>query len=289
MKVMVLGGTGLLGTELVRSLRMRNVAPISVARTGADVTADLTHTESVPGIIAKHRPDAIINAAAMVDFAACEADPYRAYLLHANLLEPLAEWSRTEEKPLMHVSTDQYFTDDGDQKHDEAAPVKLLNVYAASKHAGEAIALTSPHALVIRTNFTGMAKPAADGKEPFGRWAMQALADHAPLRLFDDYFCSTIDVETLARAICNLLGIRATGRINVASREVSSKAEFVHALAQAAGIPLDWAEAASVAGMMPPRATSNGLDVRKAESLLGYELPDLETVVQSLVRQWRET
>lgn len=288
MKVMVLGGTGLLGAELVRSLRMRNIAPVSVARIMADVDFDLTQVDQVPQMIARHRPDAIINAAAMVDFAACDADPYRAYLLHANLLTPLAEWSRQHEKPLIHISTDQYFTGDGDKKHDESAQVQLLNVYAASKHAGEAIALSSPQALVIRTNFTGMAAPAHGGKTPFGRWAMQAIMDHAPLTLFDDYFCSTVDVESLARAVCDLLGARATGLLNVASREVSSKADFVHALAEATGIDLDWAGMASAAGLQPPRAISNGLDVRKAEGILGYELPDLGEVANALVRQWRE-
>lgn len=287
MKVMVLGGTGLLGTELVRSLRMRNVAPISVARSGADVDTDLTRIELVPDLIDQHRPDAIINAAAMVDFAACEADPAKAYLLHANLLVPLAEWSKREEKPLIHISTDQYFTDDGDRKHDESAPVKLLNVYAASKHAGEAIALASPNALVVRTNFTGMSAPAG-GKIPFGRWAMNALNRHEAMTLFDDYFCSTMDAQSLARAICDLMDKRACGRLNVASREVASKADFVHALAQAAGIPLDWAQTASVAELQPPRASSNGLDVRKAEAMLGYELPDLGEVANALVRQWRE-
>ncbi len=55
----------------------------------------------------------------------------------------------------MQISTDHYFCGQGDLKHDESAPVTLLNEYARTKYAGEAFALTNPEACVIRTNVVG--------------------------------------------------------------------------------------------------------------------------------------
>lgn len=287
MRVLVLGGTGLLGAELVRTLRGRNIVPVTLARKNADIEFDLSRVDDVPQMLAHTRPDAIINAAAKVDVGACEADPAMAYLLHANLVTPLMQWSKAMAKPLIHISTDQYFDGDGEAAHAENAPVKLFNVYAASKHAGEMIALCAPQALVIRTNFTGLG--ASTGKLQFARWAMESLTEHKPLQLFDDYYCSTMDTGSLARAICDLLAKGATGLLNVASSEISSKTEFIHELGNAMGINPDWAIRTSASGLTPRRPLSLGLDVRKAEKLLGYELPDLAAVTKALVREWRET
>ena len=148
-----------------------------------------------------------------------------------------------------------------------------------TKFAGEEFALAFPNALVVRTNMTGR----RGWKQPtFFEWAASSLRHRAPMALFDDYFTSTIDAASLAAAVFDLVERKAHGLLNVASRDVASKRSFVEALARALGIDPDWVTVTSVKTLSVPRAESAGLDVSRAEEILGYALPDLGAVVASL-------
>jgi dTDP-4-dehydrorhamnose reductase len=101
---------------------------------------------------------------------------------------------------------------------------------------------------------------------------------------FSDFFTSTIDADALAAAIFDLLARNATGLLNVAARESVDKAAFLRTLAEALNVPMTRVCNGSVQSLSTPRAGALGLDVRRAEEILGYRLPDLATVVAALVR-----
>ncbi len=284
MRTLILGSTGLLGRALCHEAEQRGFAAIGAARSGTDVNIDIGNNDDLAQLLQNVSPELVINAAANVDLAACEADPAAAFRINACPVELLARWSQMQGKPLVHISTDQFFDGDGDAKHDENANITLCNEYARSKYAAEAFALTAPMALVLRTSLAGFHP---DGRG-FAHWVMDALHNHKPLTLFDDFFGSTIDAPAFAIALFDLVALEAKGRLNLASREVSSKKQFIHALAQAAGVTLDWAQTGSVATLKPCRARSLGLDVGKAETLLGRALPDRKEVCAALIAQWRD-
>ena len=146
--------------------------------------------------------------------------------------------------------------------------------------------MTAPGVLVVRTNVTGVR--GWRDQPTFLEWAAAALQSRAPIALFDDFYTSTIDADTLASAMLDLADRRVIGLLNVASREVSNKRQFVEALAQSMEIRLDWATTVSVSSLPIARAESLGLDVSRAEPMLGYRLPDLSAVADSLVVRWRQ-
>ncbi|MBA4801471.1 MAG: sugar nucleotide-binding protein [Euryhalocaulis sp.] len=277
---LVLGGSGTLGRAISAEIRQRGDSVVTAARRGADLPVDIRQTNWLSGALEAVKPDGIINSAAIVDLKACEADPELAHAVNAAPVGDLARWSRETGGALIQISTDHYFDGDGDAAHDEDAPVTLLNEYARSKFAGEEYALEAPGALVVRTNVTGH----NPGRETptFADWAAASIRERRRLTLFEDFFTSTIDAESLAAAVLDLHAAGASGVLNVASSDVSSKWEFVHDLAAAMGIVLDWAERGTARGMTPPRALSLGLDVRRAEAILGRPLPDLLEVCAAL-------
>ena len=280
-RILVLGGTGMVGQAVARDSRDRKLDTVCAARSGGDVQLDLTDDDALRKLVRDVRPDVTINAAANVDHAAIEGSPGPAYLINARFVGVLAEAVREATGRLVHISTDQWWTGDGNAQHDEDAPVRILNEYARSKLAGEAFALTAPDALVVRTNVTGLR--GTPGRPTFVEWVFETLDGDEPLRLFDDFFTSTMAATDLARALLDLAGTDQRGIINVASSQVSSKLEFVGAIARAQGRPLREHEVASVRDLWPPRAESLGLDVRRAEHLLGRLLPDLGQTAEVLV------
>ena len=185
----------------------------------------------------------------------------------------------------VQVSTDHFFTGDGARPHAEDSPVALINEYARSKYAGEAFARTLPGSLVIRTNITGFR--GWPGQPMFAEWAVDAILGRKPLKLFDDFYTSTIDVDAFSRLLFELVDLEAAGLINLASQTVSSKLQFIRELAAALGVQLDWAQVSSVRDLPTARAESAGLDVGKAERLLGRSLPTLQDVCGALVSQYR--
>ena len=278
MRVLVLGATGLLGTEVMKVLSERGLRPFGAARSGADFKVDVTSPTQLFRLLCRVDADAVINCAANVDLAACEADPDMAYRVNTAPAGVLSAWSSQTDGRFIQVSTDHYFSEDGALMHDEHALVSLMNIYAASKFAAEGMARQAENALVVRTNICG-------ARKGFGRWVLDSLVNRAPMNLFTDYFTSTMHVRHCAEGLADLLVSDATGLVNLASGEVSSKADFVRAVAEELGIDPDWVRETTAGEMQPARAQSCGLDIRKVEEILGRDMPTLKETVSTLVSE----
>ena len=280
--VVILGARGLLGQALVRECAARGWAAIGISRTTG---VDLASVADLEPLLSPYHPALVVNAAAMTRLQDNESQADRAYALHAGLPAKLTAWSAKSGVPWVQVSTDHYFSGSSNTLHDEAAPVRLLNTYARSKHAGEQAALTSPLALVLRTNIVGF-RGWVD--EPsFVEWALQALRGTQAFTLYDDVWTSSLTARQFAAALFDLQATHARGLWNLAAREAASKAEFVLALARACCLSAAHAHIAHRSPhSQPPRANAMGLDVRRAEALLQRRLPGTQEVIAALRDEW---
>jgi dTDP-4-dehydrorhamnose reductase len=148
MRVLVLGGTGQVGEELL------SLAP----RCAIDVFApDRTALELLDGLglarMVWARPwDVVINAAAFTEVDRAESEEAAAFALNAEVPASLAAETARRGVPLIHISTDYVF--DGHKgtpylEEDGAAPV---NAYGRSKLAGEqAVAAMNVRHVILRT------------------------------------------------------------------------------------------------------------------------------------------
>lgn len=285
MKVLLLGSTGLLGQAIAAEWRRRGHTILEAARRDAPIALDIADETALLETLAAQTPDIVVNGAALTDIDACERDPAAAWLVNARPLAFLASWSKQTGGRLVQVSTDHYYANGGDTAHDEEAPVVLLNEYARTKYAGEAFALTAPQALVLRTSIVGI----RGWKQPsFAEWAIDVAENDRPATLFADAWSSAIDVGTFARAALDMAEAGAAGRFNLAAGDVYTKEEFLREIASQLGVTLTAAVPGSVATLATCRASNLGLDVTRAEQLLGYRLPTRTEVVSAVLRQYRE-
>ncbi|MBL8289139.1 MAG: sugar nucleotide-binding protein [Rubrivivax sp.] len=279
--VVVLGHTGLLGQALVRVAAERGLRTLGIAsRTVPGL--NLARQADLAPFLDPLAPSLVVNAAAITDLAACEADPSAAHEVHVRLPGLLADWSRHSGVPWVQVSTDHYWNDIENALHDEAAPVGPPNVYARSKHAGEELALRDPGCLVLRTNIVGFR--GRTGAPTFAEWAVNALAAGEPFDAYTDVWASSIEVHQFSQALFDLVAGGARGLLNVASHDSLSKADFIAALARAAGYDPQLARRVGrPARQRPRRANAMGLDVTRAEALLGRALPGADEVIAAIV------
>ena len=285
MKLLLLGSTGLLGQAVAEEARLRGHALREAARRNAEITLDIADEKALQEVLAAEKPDMVFNCAALTDIEACERDPLEAWRMNARPLAFLAAWARESGGKLVHVSTDQYFTEGGGKAHDEEAPVSLVNEYARTKFAGEAFALTAANALVLRTSIVGIR---GWEKQTLAEWAIDVALNDRQAQLFADAWSSSIDVQNFARAAFDMAEAGASGLYNLAASAVYTKEEFVREIARQLGRKLTAATSGSVRGLATTRAHCLGLDVTRAEALLGRTLPALPEVVASVLHRYNE-
>jgi len=282
--ILVLGATGQLGRAIMARAEHLGLRAVGAARTGSHLDLDLADDEALARAVDMVKAAIVVNCAAVVSLDRCQQTPEQAWRVNARAVAVLVESCRATGSRLVQVSTDHFFTGDGDDLHAEDAPVRLVNEYARTKFAGERYALTAQGGLTLRTNFTGFRGAATP---TFAEWLIGALTRREPLRLFTDFYTSTIDCESCAKAMLDLTLAGATGLYNLAARTCMNKEAFARALAEELEVDLDWAQTGSVASLATARAESLGLDVRRAEAALGYALPTAREAVANLACQYR--
>ena len=115
---------------------------------------DLANTDQIRTQIRAHQPDLIINAAAHTAVDLAESEPDAAFAINAIAPGILAEEAKALGIPLIHYSTDYVFDGQQDRPYVESDVPRPLNVYGASKWAGEqAINAAGGQHLILRTSW----------------------------------------------------------------------------------------------------------------------------------------
>jgi len=147
-RVAVVGSTGQLGSDLIRILLGRGyeVFPLN----HADI--ECTKPDSVWGTMVAIRPDVVVNCAAFVRVDACEEHSQESLRVNALGALNVARTCAKLKALCVHVSTDYVFDGEKGEPYMEEDPPCPINVYGASKLAGEhLVQQTCPQWLIVRT------------------------------------------------------------------------------------------------------------------------------------------
>jgi dTDP-4-dehydrorhamnose reductase len=145
--LLILGAGGQVGRVLVQRAGGWG---LGLDRAGCDITdpAAVAHALSAP------RLTAVVNCAAYTAVDRAENDPEGAYAINAGGAEIVARASAARGLPIIHLSTDYVYAGTRVGPHREDEPVAPVNVYGASKAAGDAaVAAGNPAHLVLRVSW----------------------------------------------------------------------------------------------------------------------------------------
>ena len=188
MRILLTGGSGLLGSEL------QKISPDILVPSRVEL--DVTDHYAVSAYIVSHHPDTIIHAAAITDNREVENDPTKAVEVNiigtANIVLACLK-SRTR---LVYLSTDYvYRGDKGNYSEDDE--IEPFNLYAWTKLGGESSVKAVPNHLIIRTSF---------GAEEFEHRAA-----------FTDKMTSKEYVDVVAPQVLEAARSPLTGLLNIGS------------------------------------------------------------------------
>lgn len=161
MKILVIGGQGQLGRDLLAALQSHEVwAPTHAQLELADAPA-------LRQALAAHRIQVVLNTAAFHDVPRCESEPDKAFAINATALRDLGRACGEVGARLVHLSTDYVFNGEAGRPYSEDDGPAPLMVYGASKLAGEHLCRAEHEdTLIVRT--TGL----------FGRTPCRAKSGH---------------------------------------------------------------------------------------------------------------
>ena len=206
MKILIFGGSGLLGSAL-RSYFLKNKYNVFTTsnRNKADFLINKLSKEKFKKIIQKIRPNIIINCIALTDVDKCEKKISSSILLNANIVNLIIS-SIQEVKLKSHfiqISTDHVYDKSPSQKKNFEDDVSLTNIYSITKYLGEKISINYNKSTVLRTNFFGWGP---SYKASFSDKILNNLSAGKQADLFDDVFYTPISVSSLRKQVMGLVG-----------------------------------------------------------------------------------
>ncbi|MBH1461687.1 dTDP-4-dehydrorhamnose reductase [Stenotrophomonas geniculata] len=157
MTVLVFGGNGQVGQELLRALAPLGKV-VATTRSGqlpdgsACEMADFGQPDSLPALLDRLQPSVVVNAAAYTAVDRAEQEVDAAFAANAQAPGVIARWCAAHGVPLVHYSTDYVFDGQGRAPYREDEPTAPLGVYGTSKRDGEdAVRLAGGRHLIFRT------------------------------------------------------------------------------------------------------------------------------------------
>ncbi|UCC58881.1 MAG: dTDP-4-dehydrorhamnose reductase [Candidatus Bathyarchaeum sp.] len=144
MKIVVIGSTGQLGTDLIKILENGHEV-IGLAHKDIEIT---DYDSCL--ILKQHQPDIIINTAAFHKTDQCEEEPLKTFNLNAIGARNVAMISREMGASVVFISTDYVFDGSKSEPYTEDDIPFPINTYGISKLAGEHFTRQNPKHYIIR-------------------------------------------------------------------------------------------------------------------------------------------
>lgn len=172
-KVLITGGSGALGKELIKYCTETNINHFSPT----SVLCNILDINSLKSVIEDYNPTHIIHAAAFVDTVGCEKNPIKS--IDTNIIGTTNIVKCCNEKiKLSYISSEYVFSGNKGLYHIEDR-LDPINIYGKTKAASEYIISIAPSYQILRV--------------PFIRKIHQ--------QVFDDQYCSRYFIEDVSEKI----------------------------------------------------------------------------------------
>lgn len=274
MRVLVTGGSGLLGAEIVRQLQQTGADEVFAGynehtpRAGNLIHLDLTRIQDISTIIQKVRPNVILHTAAVTDVDLCEQKPELANLVNGEATKRIGEAAGTLNSYVVYVSTDYVFDGKTGSYREDAAP-HPVNLYGESKLLGEMTLKESGtrHCIARTSVVYGCGR---EHRSNFAKWVLKQLQSRQPVRVLKDHFASPTLNQNLAGMLIETAMKRLEGTIHLAGATRIDRYNFALQIAQAFGLDQSLVQAVKRDSInwVANRPQDSSLNVEKASRLL---------------------
>ena len=293
MKILLLGKNGQVGWELQRALNPLGEV-IALDRAGQKgLCGDISDLVGLRNTIEQIRPDILINAAGYTAVDQAQSEPEMAALLNHHAPALMAELMKAQGGCLVHYSTDYVFDGSGNQLWKETDSTGPLNVYGATKLAGEqAIQASGCQHLIFRTSWVY-----ASRGNNFAKTMLRLARERETLNMINDQIGAPTGAELIADVTAHALRKwqdqpATAGLYHLAAQGETSwykYARYVFRWAQNEGLPLAIQSVNPIPSEDYPvpaiRPKNSRLDCQKLETTFDLQLPDWKQGVERVLQE----
>ncbi len=238
--ILVSGSNGLLGQKIVYKLLQRNDVNLIAASRGDNrllekngyiyINLDISKSEDVRSAVEKHKPQVIINTAAMTNVDECETKREECWGANVTAVENFVNAIGNTDIHFIHLSTDFVFDGESGPYKEEDQP-NPLSYYALSKYESEKVLQKSKISWAILRTIIVYGIVDNMSRSNVVLWAKDALEKGQPINVVDDQFRSPTLAEDLADACISASDKKAKGIFHVSGKDIMSILELVYRVA----------------------------------------------------------
>lgn len=262
MTILVIGGSGLVGSNIVALATTEDTTVQATYRSTAteqtDIKLDKTNADRTSAVIEDINPDVIIDTAAFHAVDDCETERDQAWRVNAAGTRNVAVAANAVDAHLVYLSTDYVFAGKpAETPYSESDPIAPLNYYGETKYAAEQAAKIADRVTVLRPSVIyGVA--AAN----FATWVLGELRDGNEVHIVDDQVSAPTYAPDLAAACLQIAAQGITGLYHATGPTSVSRYEFTRTLADVYDLNLDLVNPISTEefGQEAPRPEDSTLD-----------------------------
>jgi dTDP-4-dehydrorhamnose reductase len=290
-QILLIGSSGQVGRELQQTLPSETL--VSVARDALD----LSQPDRIRQLILEIHPHVIINAAAYTAVDKAETEIELAYAINAISPAIMAEAANHIGAALIHISTDYVFNGRKGTFYQEDDDPNPLNVYGASKLAGEEnIRQGCDRHLILRTSWVY----GVQGKSNFVKTMLRVGADRQEVRVVADQVGTPTSARSIADVITQLIPSletsEATGTYHFTQSGVASWYDFAVAIFEEArrlNFPLEVERVIPIATADYPtlaqRPLYSVLSTQKLSAWMATSFPHWRQELRQMLRDLKES
>ena len=231
MKILVTGVTGQLGYDCVKQLKEAGHEAQGVSSKEFPLTEPL----KMEAYLRKFKPEAVIHCAAYTAVDKAEDEPEACRAVNAEGTRNLARLCKELDAKLIYISTDYVFPGTGEEPYAEDAPTAPVNVYGASKLAGEeAVREILDKYFIVRISWVF----GYNGKN-FIRTMLKLAESHDKLTVVDDQVGSPTYTRDLAVLLAEMVESDKYGTYHATNEGFCSWADLAIETFRQAGVKVE--------------------------------------------------
>ena len=283
MKVLLIGATGQLGTDLRVALKTAGVELVAPPRSELDVCS----SERLRAAFDRYSPEVVINTSAFHKMDECEKLPQLAFEVNASAVKCLSEECERIGATLVHYSTDYVFGRQSTRNtpYLEEERTEPLNVYGVSKVAGEAMVqyITSRHYILRVCGLYGQAGSSGKGGN-FVENMLKRAQEGSPLRVVHDQVLTPTSTRVVAGKTLELLRLGAYGVYHMTAEGQCSWYEFTMKIMECSGLARTVIPVGTDAFPSPVRRPQYSVLSKRKLASVGIQMPSWESALSDYIR-----
>lgn len=226
LRVLVTGGSGQLGFDVVRQLEQEGYTVFAPGREHMDLSDPIDIEHYFDAV----KPDLIIHCAAYTAVDKAEQDQENCYRINVQATEKITEMATKYQAKLVYISTDYVMSDDSDQPMEVDHPTNPINYYGHTKKLGEDAVRAHAEHFIVRTAWIF----GVQGKN-FVRTMLKLAEKHPEVNVIADQFGSPTYTVDLASFISQLIKTKRYGTYHATNEGFCTWYDFAKEIMHLAG------------------------------------------------------